>query len=87
MQLDDFDERFATTLEVDDVETIGGLVLNEFGELPGKGEIVFIDGFKFTVFSVAQNRIMKLHLELPSLSEETTEEAQDSLETPAASDH
>lgn len=87
MQLDDFDERFATTLEVDDVETIGGLVLNEFGELPGKGEIVFIDGFKFTVFSVAQNRIVKLHLELPSLSEETTEEAQDSLETPAASDH
>lgn len=86
MQLDDFDQRFDASLEVQDVETVGGLVLNEFGELPAKGDVVVIDDFKFTVFSVAQNRITKLHLELPSLSEEPAEVDPASPETPEASD-
>jgi putative hemolysin len=86
MQLDDFDERFDAALEVPDVETIGGLVLNEFGELPAEGESVVIDGFKLTVSSVAQNRVAKLLFEQPSINEKPEDDDQNSLETPEASD-
>jgi magnesium and cobalt transporter len=87
MPLDDFDEHFTAAFERQEVETIGGLVLNEFGELPSEGDVIVIDGFKFTVSSVAQNRIAKLLLELlptneKSEAEEPAEETRDSLETP-----
>lgn len=86
MQLSDFDEHFETELEVENAETIGGLVLNEFGELPDEGESVTIDGIKFTVSEVAQNRIAKLRIELPVISKDLVEDAQESPQTPEASD-
>jgi putative hemolysin len=78
MQLSDFDEHFETELEAENAETIGGLVLNEFGELPGEGNTVTIDGFKFTVSEIAQNRIAKLRIELPAISKDLVEDAQES---------
>ncbi|MES9897579.1 MAG: hemolysin family protein [Sedimenticola sp.] len=63
MPLDDFDSRFGTLFNKREVETIGGLVLNEFGELPTEGEIIVIDELKFTISKVAQNRIVDLLLE------------------------
>ena len=71
---------------MENAETIGGLVLNEFGELPDEGESVTIDGFKFTVSEVAQNRIAKLRIELPVISKDLVEDAQESPQTPEASD-
>ena len=87
MQLVDFDECFNATLEVQDVETVGGLVLNVFGELPSEGDIVVIKDFKFTVSRVGHNRIAELQIEQVSLHEKVPEEEQDSLESPEASDH
>jgi len=87
MQLVDFDECFNATLEVQDVETVGGLVLNEFGELPSEGDTVVIKDFKFTVSRVGHNRIAELQIEQVSLHEKVPEEEQDSLESPEASDH
>ena len=82
MQLDDFDQRFATAFEMKDVETIGGLVLNKFGELPGEGDCVVIDDYKFTVSRVAQNRITKLHFEPPSTNNAAAEDEQPTPEKP-----
>jgi len=87
MQLVDFEQCFNATLEVQDVETVGGLVLNEFGELPSEGDTVVIKDFKFTVSRVGHNRIAELHIEQVSLHEKVPEEEQDSLESPEASDH
>jgi len=86
MQLDDFDQRFATAFEVQDVETIGGLVLNKFGELPGEGDYVVIDDYRFTVSRVAQNRITKLHFEPPSTSDAAAEDGQPAPEKPELPD-
>jgi len=86
MQLDDFDQRFATAFEMKDVETIGGLVLNKFGELPGEGDYVVIDDYKFTVSRVAQNRITKLHFEPPSTSDAAAGDDQPAPEKPEVPD-
>lgn len=87
MQLEAFDESFDAKLEAQQsVETIGGRVLTEFGELPNEGDIVVIEGFKFTVSGVAQNRIAKLHVELPFASEKPAEEEQEPRQLPETSD-
>ena len=40
-------------------DTIGGLVLQSFGRLPGRGESVDLEGFRFTVLS-ADGRTIRL---------------------------
>jgi putative hemolysin len=76
MSLLDFNRRFRLNLQGDNVETIGGLVLNTFGELPAEGDVVIIEGSKFTVFRIEKNRISELKLEWLSIDEETPEEGQ-----------
>lgn len=78
MQLDDFDQRFDAALDMQDVDTIGGLVLNKFGELPNEGDYVVIDSLKFTVSKIAQNRIARLLLELPSMTDDSVKDEQNS---------
>jgi putative hemolysin len=63
MPLDEFDAQFNSHLKNGDVETIGGLVLNEFGELPSVGEVVSIEDFNITITKVGQNRVVEMQLE------------------------
>ncbi|MEJ1297668.1 MAG: hemolysin family protein [Candidatus Sedimenticola sp. (ex Thyasira tokunagai)] len=83
MPLDDFDSRFGTLFNKREVETIGGLVLNEFGELPAEGEVIVIDEFKLTISKVAQNRIVDLLLEQIPEGDEVKEGGRDSLKASA----
>ena len=64
--LDEFNERFASALGTGaELETLGGLVLHAFGELPPEGASITIDGFRFTASRVAGNRIQELLVERP----------------------
>jgi len=90
MPLDDFEEHFTAAIMGHDVETIGGLVLNEFGELPSEGDVIVIHDFRFTVASVAQNRIAKLRVDQPQMNEmseneDSAQPGEDTLEPPATS--
>jgi putative hemolysin len=60
MQIEDFNREFRQHLPEDVVETVGGLVLDRFGELPVVGEKLQIDGLEFVVETVEGNRIMSL---------------------------
>ncbi len=64
MPLDDFNSRFKAKLEVDDVRTLGGLVLHHFGELPAENASVEIWPFRFTVQRIEANRIMEVLVEM-----------------------
>jgi putative hemolysin len=44
-------------------ETVGGLLLHAFGELPAEGESVVIDGCRFSVVSMVERRIAEVTLE------------------------
>ncbi len=57
--IDDFNEEFDTDLSDDEFDTIGGIILQQFGHLPRRNEVTTINGFQFKVLN-ADNR--QVHL-------------------------
>jgi magnesium and cobalt transporter len=61
--IEDFNEVFACTLSEEDYDTVGGLVMAEFGRVPERGEVVTLDGrFEFCVTAADSRRIFTLEL-------------------------
>ena len=61
-RIDEFNEYFSCNLDDDDYETIGGLIMREFGRLPRRGESIRRDGFEFTVVQADRRRIHRLEV-------------------------
>lgn len=57
--VDDFNKFFETELDEEEFDTIGGVVLKEFGHLPRRGETVECQGLEFTIAN-ADNRVIRL---------------------------
>jgi magnesium and cobalt transporter len=55
--IDDFNSSFETDFSDDEYDTIGGLVVAEFGRLPEAGESVDIDGWTFHITSADDRRL------------------------------
>lgn len=68
-RIDEFNEYFSSSLDDDDYETIGGLVMREFGRLPKRGEIVFRGGFGFRVLQADRRRIHRLEVTREDIAE------------------
>jgi len=62
MQIDDFNEYFDIGFPDDDCDTIGGLVINNFGGLPEIGDSLDIDNFHFKVIDGDNRRITLLEV-------------------------
>ncbi|OCG21528.1 MULTISPECIES: CNNM family magnesium/cobalt transport protein CorC [unclassified Gilliamella] len=63
--VEDFNEIFSTDFSDDEMDTIGGLVMQHFGRLPLRGESITIDGYQFKVTIVDRRRIIQLHVTIP----------------------
>ena len=61
--IDDFNAYFGTDLPDEDLDTIGGLVVNALGHLPKRGESVEIGPFRFTVMRADSRRVHLLSIE------------------------
>ena len=55
--IDEFNEQFATDFPDDEFDTLGGLLIREFGRLPKRGEQVSIGKFKFKILRADSRRI------------------------------
>jgi len=62
--IEEFNEFFNTTLDEDEFDTIGGLVLKGFGHLPKRGESIRIQEILFTVLRANSRRIQLLQVTL-----------------------
>lgn len=62
--LDEFNHYFKMNLNDNEFNTIGGLVLKEFGHLPKRGESIIINNFRFRVLRADNRRIHLLRLTL-----------------------
>ncbi len=60
--IDDFNELFESDLAGDEFDTIGGVVVKEFGYLPRREETVRIGRFQFRVLNADSRRVRLLHL-------------------------
>jgi magnesium and cobalt transporter len=56
-RIDAFNEHFETDFDDEEYDTIGGLILNELGRLPRRGERVEFNGFTFKVTRGDRRRI------------------------------
>jgi len=65
-RIEDFNEFFGTRFSDEEFDTIGGLVMHQFGRLPKRGETVTIDGFEFKVLRADRRRIDLLRVMSPS---------------------
>jgi len=68
-RIDEFNEYFASKLDDDDYETIGGLVMREFGRLPRRGEVARRGGYCFRVAQADRRRIHRLEVTKENVAE------------------
>ena len=52
----DLEELFGTTIEAEDVETVGGLLAHALGRVPIAGSVATVAGLKLTAESLAGRR-------------------------------
>ena len=60
--IDEFNEQFGVQLASGDFDTLGGLLIREFGRLPKRGEVATVDGFRFKVLRADSRRIYLLQI-------------------------
>ena len=78
MSLGNLNALIGTEFDDDEVETVGGLLLNEFGELPPEGASIVIGGHAFTIQSLDHNVIE--HVTVEPVAGEPANEAEDGSE-------
>ncbi len=67
MDLNDINEELGTNLESEDSETVGGLIIDTFGEIPDENDIgkeIFVDNVVFTINAVKDRRIEKVIMKI-----------------------
>ncbi len=62
LTLDDFNEKFESSLIDKDIETIGGYLVNKFEKVPKKQELIEINNFLFTILSADSKKINRIQL-------------------------
>ena len=60
--VENFNEFFDSSFSDDEFDTVGGLVMNAFGHLPKRNEVIAIGDFRFRVLSADSRRIHLLRL-------------------------
>ena len=59
-EIEDFNESFGTQLAHDNVDTIGGLVIQHLGRLPKRNEVVELGGLRITILRADSRRVHTL---------------------------
>jgi len=63
--IDDFNEYFGTRFSDEEFDTIGGLLMQELGRMPHRGDRVEIAGYRFEVIRADSRRVHLLGLSIP----------------------
>ena len=59
---EDIEELFSTTIDSDDVDTVGGYVYQALGKIPSTGDVVNTDHLRIEVVSILGRRIRRLRI-------------------------
>lgn len=69
--IDEFNDYFNTELDDENYDTIGGLIIKDFGHLPKRGEIIDFNGFNVKVLRADKRRVHLLRFVRLEVQEET----------------
>lgn len=62
--IDDFNEQFNSDFSDEEFDTIGGIILQQFGHLPRRNEVAQINGFEFKVLSADNRQVHMLRMKV-----------------------
>lgn len=65
MQIEDFNQIFRTNFSDDEVDTLGGLMMQAFGHLPSRGESINLNGYIFKITMADSRRVIQIHVTTP----------------------
>lgn len=74
--VDEFNEQFEVKIAEGDYDTLGGLLIKEFGRLPKRGEVVSVDGFRFKVLRADSRRIYLVQITVVGEDEKDESQAE-----------
>ncbi|MDH3688900.1 MAG: CBS domain-containing protein [Gammaproteobacteria bacterium] len=57
LPLQDFNERFNTDFDPEEIDTVGGLIINNLGHVPMRGEVAEIGELRFEVLNADSRRV------------------------------
>jgi magnesium and cobalt transporter len=63
--IEEFNDYFKTQISEEEFDTIGGVIMKEFGHLPKRGESITLEELSFTVLRANRRRILLLKIEKP----------------------
>lgn len=63
--IEDFNQQFNSHFEDEEMDTIGGIVMQAFGYLPQRGEEIVLEDLNFKVTSADSRRITQLQVRIP----------------------
>lgn len=78
--IEEFNKYFQSSLNEEEFDTIGGLVMQAFGHLPKRGESIIIENMEFTILRANNRRVLLLRV-IPNPSQEE-ESAKDTNKEP-----
>ena len=65
LNLIELNEKLGTELEAENIDTIGGFVVDHLGRVPEQGTKFTYRGIRFTIFEADERRIHRIYLEMP----------------------
>ncbi len=69
LNLIELNEKLGTELEAENIDTIGGFVVDHLGRVPEQGTQFTYRGIRFTIFEADERRIQRIHLQMPESDE------------------
>ena len=68
LNLIELNEKLGTELEAENIDTIGGFVVDHLGRVPEQGAKFTYRGIRFTIFEADERRIQRIHIEMPEIN-------------------
>lgn len=69
LNLMELNEKLGTELEAENIDTIGGFIVDHLGRVPEKGTEFTYRGIEFTIFEADERRIHRIHIRMPDTVE------------------
>ncbi len=76
--IEDFNEKFGTHFDSEEVDTIGGVIMQAFGYLPNRDEEIELEGLQFKVASADSRKIIQLRVRVPEQFDAESNQAENS---------
>ena len=69
LNLIELNEKLGTELDAENIDTIGGFVVDHLGRVPEQGAKFTYRSIRFTIFEADERRIQRIHIEMPDIDD------------------